>query len=74
MLYLHPERSEGYRSRFPDEMLHCVQHDVREICELNYDAMYNYLSSNIRCLEGGFKSALQVEGMKVGVIAFISTA
>ncbi|MBM3326337.1 MAG: T9SS type A sorting domain-containing protein [Calditrichaeota bacterium] len=27
----------------PDEMLHCVQHDTREICELNYDAVYNLL-------------------------------
>jgi|GEM_PF-656917 len=26
---------------YPDEMLHCVQHDTREICELNYDAVYN---------------------------------
>jgi|GEM_PF-1659885 len=26
----------------PDEMLHCVQHDIREICELNYDAVYSH--------------------------------
>jgi len=26
---------------YPDEMLHCVKYDAREICELNYDSVYN---------------------------------
>jgi len=26
---------------YPDETLHCVQYDAREICELNYDAVYS---------------------------------
>jgi len=25
----------------PNEMLRCVQHNAREICQLNYDAVYN---------------------------------
>jgi len=39
---------------YPVETLHCVQHYAREICELNYDAVYNmhlyirYIRS-IRC-------------------------
>jgi len=37
----HPERSEGFVPVYPDEMLHCVQHYAREICELNYDAVYS---------------------------------
>jgi|GEM_PF-1809663 len=30
----------------PGEMLHCVQFDGREICELNYDAAYSNLATN----------------------------